>query len=404
MLLKNLPFQLALTILFGITLSLTAPQNVLDVCFTLGMLFKDMLMMFIPLVVAGYLMSALVSFDKKSLTLVIGITALAILSGIVVLMLAFGIAYLTFPFIHLGGLTSSTVSTQAQPLTQLWHIPFTSPLTPTVAIIFALSLGFVAVLADVTPLKNFALQLRDRSTHILKRYFIPLLPLYVLAVILKIQADGALSFLIKDYGKIFCLMHLTLAILCLGALALASRFSWHTLKANCQALFAPLITAFSTMSGVAAMPLLVENIQKRLKGDPYPGFVIPLTTNIHTVGDGFMITFSSLAILYMAFGTLPAFAAFAAYLFYYCLARFFNACVPGGGAIIMAPFVHQYLGLPAEFLGLFMTLYVLQDPLITLWNTLGNGLFALLTQPLFHQKRKDEPPQDNAYPTKSRSA
>ncbi|MEH0002100.1 MAG: cation:dicarboxylase symporter family transporter [Holosporaceae bacterium] len=390
---KSLPFQLIATIALGVLIHSVAPPIVLDSLFTAGAVFKDLLMMFIPFVVAGYLMSSLTSFDRKSLILVLAVALLAVVAGFVTVFLAYGIAQIAFPFMKLSPIATGCALEGPQCVKQLWALPFKSPLTPSVAIVCALVLGFAAVLADIKPLKNFAETLRVSSTYVLKRYFIPLLPLYVLAVVLKIQSEGTLVLLLKDYGKVFGLMHASLFTLFVVLLAISTRFSFKSFKENIKALISPAITAFSTMSGVATMPILVDSISERLKSKTYPGFVIPLTTNIHTFGDGFVVTLNALALLTMATGVIPPLDVFIGYALYYCLARFFNACVPGGGALIMAPFVQTSLGLPTEFLGLFMTLYMLQDPLITMWNTLGNGLFALATHPWFASffKKKVKP-------------
>ena len=60
----------------------------------------------------------------------------------------------------------------------------------------------------------------------------------------------------------------------------------------------PAITAFTTMSGVAAMPFLVTSVSASTRNKPYAEFSVPLT-NIHTLGDGFIITMTALSLLCM---------------------------------------------------------------------------------------------------------
>ena len=82
-------------------------------------------------------------------------------------------------------------------------------------------------------------------------------------------------------------------------------------------------------------------------------------------------------------------------------ARFFNACVPGGGVLVMTPFVSQYLELSPELIGLTTTLYVLQDALISMINTLGNGLLCTLVYPLFKKRLTQEGTTETARRTAS---
>ena len=208
MFIKQLPFQLFLTVIFAILAGPFLPDSVLSALYTLGVLFKDILMIFIPLVVWGYLMSALVAFDKKSVFLAIGLVLLTVISSFLTVLIAYGFSLATLSkMTFAASMTQNAPDLSAQGIKTLWTLPFKSPLTPSVAIVFALSLGFLAVFADIPVLKRFALTLRDQSTQILKTCFLPLLPLYVFAVLIKIQSQGTLMFLLAQYSKIFLVLY-----------------------------------------------------------------------------------------------------------------------------------------------------------------------------------------------------
>ena len=389
MLIKQLPFQLLVTIVFAALCAPFLPQAFLDVGYTAGVLFKDLLMIFIPFVVWGYLMSALVAFDKKSLLLAVGLVFLTTISSLLTAITAYGFSLATFSQFHFAeSIAQNGPKLGEQGIKALWLLPFHSPLTPSVAIMLALALGFLSIFAEINPLKNFAITLRDHSTRILKAYFLPFLPLYVFAVLIKIQSQGSLSFFLTQYSKVFFVLYTTLFVLLTGFLFLISQYSIKKVGHTLKTLFKPAMTAFTTMSGVAAMPFLVASITKHTKNKPYAEFTVPLATNIHTFGDGFIITVTALSLLYMTHAPLPSAGNGLTFIACYCLARFFNACVPGGGILVMAPFIEHYLGLSPELIGLLTTLYVLQDPLISMINTVGNGILCILIYPLFKKKLK----------------
>lgn len=383
MLLRQLPFQLFLTLVFSILAGSWLPQGVSCALFTLGMFFKDVLMAFIPFVVCGYLMSSIVSFDKKSLLLVLFVILLVTLASFCTALGFYGFTRAIFPFLNLSQASLDTACASSSTIEALWSVPVRSPFTPTYAIVTALLLGFVAIFGPVPALKKLAFQLRDHSTQILKKYFIPFLPLYVLAILLKIQDEGSLRLLFQGYGKIALTLYGTIFLIFLAILAFVARFSWVRIKQIVSSMLPALITGGTTMSGVAAMPFLVDGVTQRTKDERYAEFIVPLTTNIHTFGDGAVIIATALAILGMTHAPQPSFGIFLIFAFYYCLSRFFNACVPGGGILIAAPFVREYLGLDDTAIGLLTTLYVLQDPIITMLNTAANSLLALGAYPLF---------------------
>ncbi|TGW15392.1 cation:dicarboxylase symporter family transporter [bacterium NHP-B] len=387
MILKQLPFQLLVTIVFTALFGPLLPQGVLNVLYTIGMIFKDVLMAFIPLVVWGYLMSSMVSFDKKSLVFALNLVVLTVISSLMTALVAYGFSISCLPFLGLDILIKQPESIASSGSIQaLWTLPFASPLTPSVAIVLALVLGCLSVFGDFPRLKGFAFGLRDHATRILKTYFIPLLPLYVMSVLLKIQSEGSLEFLFKEYGKIFTALYAVLFLM-LGMMTfVVGGKTWRGLKNTIALFLKPGMTALTTMSGVAAMPFMVDSISKKTQNSRYAEFSIPLMTNIHTLGDGFVITTTAIAILYMTGSPMPTLAQGLVFVGCYTLARFFNACVPGGGILVMTPFVEKYLGLGPAWVGLLTTLYVLQDPLITFINTLGNGLLSLFVYPLFEKR------------------
>jgi len=79
----------------------------------------------------------------------------------------------------------------------------------------------------------------------------------------------------------------------------------------------------------------------------------------------------------------PDFSTYLIFTIFYCLTKFSAAGVPGGGVLVILPVAQAYLGLSPEMATLLFTIYVLQDPLITAANVMGNGAFALITAKIF---------------------
>jgi Na+/H+-dicarboxylate symporter len=139
-----------------------------------------------------------------------------------------------------------------------------------------------------------------------------------------------------------------------------------------------VISGFTTMSSAASMPLTIIGVENNAKNKEVARVVVPSTVNIHLIGDCFAIPIFAYAIL-KSFGmSEPTLMNYLIFTFYFVLAKFSVAAIPGGGIIVMLPILERYLGFNAEMMSLITALYILFDPVITCANVLGNGAFALL--------------------------
>ena len=365
-LMMSLPLQLLASIFLSLMAESVLPDLLVAGFYTLSCLFKDLLMMVIPFVVFGYLMSSIISFDKRSLLVIGGVFGLVTASNALTMVVAYGVGGLLFthlPFPEMTALATASATT----LTPLWVLPVKAPENaPMVAMIAAFGLGMGGVFGDFPFLKRLAHRVREDAITVLRRGFIPLLPLYVFGFILKLQHDKTFGLLVQGYGQIFALSCLIIVAYILLAYGFAARFRWNRFKHILLNMLPAGVTAFTTMSSAATLP-----------------------ANNHMIGDGLNIALSSLALLIMTNQGMPDVSNYALFTFYYCLAKFSTAGVPGGGVLVILPLAQMYLGLNANLASILTTLYVLQDPLITAANVMGNGAFAVLTAPLFQRRRRD---------------
>jgi Na+/H+-dicarboxylate symporter len=138
------------------------------------------------------------------------------------------------------------------------------------------------------------------------------------------------------------------------------------------------IAGFGSMSSAAAMPLTLLGTEKNSPHSNIARSVIPITVNVHLIGDCFAIPIFAFAVM-KSFGVMePAFMSYLLFACYFVLAKFSVAAVPGGGIIVMLPILEHYLGFDPMMLSLITALYILFDPIITCANVLGNGSFAML--------------------------
>ena len=89
----------------------------------------------------------------------------------------------------------------------------------------------------------------------------------------------------------------------------------------------------------------------------------------------------------------PSFLTYLPFAFYFVLAKFSVAAIPGGGIIVMLPILESKLGFTGEMASLITALYILFDPIITSANVAGNGAFAMLIHKITSYRKKKKTTQ-----------
>jgi Na+/H+-dicarboxylate symporter len=141
------------------------------------------------------------------------------------------------------------------------------------------------------------------------------------------------------------------------------------------------------------MPLTIIGTEKNSKNPALSRLAIPVTVNTHLIGDCFAIPIFAFAVMKNFAMPEPAFFSYVIFAFYFVLAKFSVAAIPGGGIIVMLPILESQLGFNTEMSSLITALYILFDPVITCANVCGNGAFAMALnkiQSLFQSGKTEE--------------
>ena len=132
------------------------------------------------------------------------------------------------------------------------------------------------------------------------------------------------------------------------------------------------------MSSALAMPVTISATEKNLSTPTFAHLAIPSTVNVHLLGDSLGVPILGFAVLLFWGQPFPDFISYLGFVFFFCLAKFSTAAVPGGGIFVLLPVLKEYLGLNDQMIAFAQVLYLLQDPLLTSANVMGNGAFALI--------------------------
>lgn len=375
----SLPGRLIISLLLSFLLASWVAPTTVQVFYTFSCLLKDILLFLLPFVILTYLASSLMAFERQGPLLIVLSLGLIVAANAMEVLLAYGIGSATMPLLAQGPVDFLKIS--SKPMEPFFKFPFAPILSSDKAMMTGIGIGLLMYF--ITPLKvlkPWVLEARSWSTKALQICFIPFLPLYIFGFSLKLQHDNVLSLIFIHYGRVFVLSCLIIFAYILALHWVGARRSWGKVRGYFKEMLPPCIAGFSTMSSAACLPLTLHATEKNLDDKSFADFIVPTTVNIHLTADNISIPLAAMSLLMMLGKPLPGLMEYLPFVAFYCLAKFSAAGVPGGGVLVTIPVVEHYLGVPSEVAALLATLYMLQDPILTVGNLLGNSGFALVSR------------------------
>lgn len=385
---QKMPILLLCEIVLLLVLAPYLPIGVKASAYALSLSIKSIIIFLLPLVIFGLLFKTMVGLARKA-TWVIGLVLLCVVvsNSFTTYLSHFvgeAIYHLSFSMIkpsEVGGLTAS------------WILSLPTLIANNKAMFLGISLGIFAGYA----LPGFANRLSDYLQRVIGfilsglRYVIPI---FIAGFVIKLQHDGVMQAIYQDYTLIFAIIALSQLIYLSFLYTCANGFNINAALMALRNMLPAAITGFSTMSSAAAMPTTIEAVRLNTKHKDVASSVIPVTVNIHLIGDCIAIPIFAYAVM-KSFGVAePTFIGYATFLMYFVIAKFSVAAIPGGGIIIMLPILESCLGFNADMLSLITALYILFDPVITCTNVLGNGAFAILIDKIIRHSAQIAPDLD----------
>jgi len=379
MMIKKLPLPLILLLLLGAVLlgGHLIPLEVKQHFLSISLLLKNILLFVLPFIIFIYIFACLTSFEGNVFLFITLLLFAVCSSNFLSTMIAYGIANIGLP-----GLSAGNFSME-DPLTPAWAFSLPSLISNEWALFLGFSAGVVFSIFPQPWAGVFSEKGKKFATLFLDRFFIPLIPFFILGFLLKMESEGVLWQLVKTYfpilgmlmGVFFCYILLLYWMVGKGhgaAMILAIK---RMLPAG--------LTGFSAMSSAAAMPLTIKGTEGNGGKPTLVRAIVPATVSIHLIGDSIGIPILGMAVMVTFGHPLPDLATFLVFAVYFIIAKFAIAAVPGGGIIVMLPVLEKTLGFTPDMLALMTALYLLFDPLLTFTNVMGNGAFAVLFSRVF---------------------
>lgn len=374
----SLPIQLLLVIGGVLLFGAYVPEPVIRFFYTFSLLFKEFLSFFLPFMIFSFVLTGILSFKKRAPVVLAVLGALIFFSNVIISFISYGFACLLLPAITQNlNMHQIVIEKTLEPFFQY---SLSLPLAPEKVLLAAIFIGIFMSFVSMPWVERQIFHVKHGVGCILKRIFIPLLPLYVLGFLLKIQYEEIFVSLFHYYGKAAFLIIAIHAVYLFCYYVVATGFS---VKRGIKAIknaIPSYLTAFSTMSSTAAIPITIEAAEKNTHNKPLAQISMPIMANVHLSGDGVNTPILAMVTMAIFLGYIPTLSHYARFVFYFCTTMFAVSGIPGGGIIIMIPILVSQLGFTPDMVSIITALYLLLDSFGTAANVMGDGALVIIVQ------------------------
>jgi Na+/H+-dicarboxylate symporter len=358
------------------------PQSVTSVFYTISINIKNIVMFFLPVIIFSCISKALANDKQSNLFIFLSVIALICCSNFISTMIAYVLSHLFINHQTLA-VKYTILESNIKPIINI-SLP---QLNNEIGLISGLILGVLANKYKLHPLHSLINRCYSLSLAFLNKFFIPLVPLFILGFVAKLSYEGMLEQLFsKNWYYILLIICSLVCYLSLMA-ALASYVSKIKLMKIFKDISIPVLSAFSTMSSTAALPLSIAAAEKNIKNKNFANMYLPASVNIHLIGDSIGVPILAMLLMQHFQGYMPSFHDYLVFSAYFIMAKFAIAAVPGGGIIVMLPILEKLFHFTPEMGAIITTFYILMDPIFTGSNVTGNNLLCLILDRFFYRKK-----------------
>jgi len=372
----SLPVQLLIILGFVVFFGNMLSYQTVQLFYSISLTFKECLSFLLPFMVFAFICSGILAFKKRA-PLVIGVllTCILLSNSLVALF-----AYLTSTSL-LCSITNGVFIYQlvtSGTISPLWSFALAKPISSEKAMLLAVIIGMLLSYITIPSAEQAIARFKKSIEWIMNRFFIPILPLYILGFLLEIHHKGVFLQLFQSYGKTFALIFVLHMVTIFIIYFIASNFKIQKTLFYIQNAIPSYLTAFGTMSSTATIPVTVQCAQKNINNTPLVQVATPILANVHLLGDAISTPILAIITIYLFTGTIPTVVTFATFIMYFCLTMLAVSGVPGGGIIVMIPILTSVLGFTDAMISIITTLYLLQDAIGTAANVMGDGALMII--------------------------
>lgn len=377
--------KVLVAIVLGLLCSMFFPVWLSRVFVTANSIIGNFINMFVPILILGLISSGIADLGKGAGRLLLFTTALAYISTVLTGLFSFGVCSIAYPHMIENGMLLGAKAAEGVSLTPYFEIAMPAFIDVTTALIVAFMLGVSVIYVKANTLKDCCDQLRDIVMLVIGKIIVPLLPLFIFGIFLKMAQEGVSGAGMSLLAKIVILiiaMHITVLIFQYVIAGLISHCN--PFKALIKLLPA-YATALGTSSSAATIPVTLAQTKKLGVRPEIADFTIPLCATIHMPCSILKITACAIALMMcMNMPVTPGLI-----VHFVMIASIASVAAPGvpGGCIMAAlgP-LSAILGFDADMQAIMIALYIAMDSFGTAGNVTGDGALSIIADHFFTRK------------------
>ena len=381
----SLLLKIVIAILLGIGCSYFFPDALARVFVTFNSLFGNFLNFIIPLLILGLVAPGIAELGRGAGRMLGVTTLLAYGSTVLSGYFSYGVCSVTYPLIlDYSSFSSSEALAAAEGLEPYFVID----MPPLFGVMSALILSFVLGLALASVKGNvfrtMLCEFREVIMLVIRKVIIPLLPLYIFGIFLKMGVEGTVMMIVSLFLKVIIVIFVLHIALLLIQFCIAGAVAGKNPLRCLRTMLPAYMTALGTQSSAATIPVTLAQAKKNGVRAEVADFVIPLCGTIHLSGSTLKIVACAFAISFMT-GMPSGIGLYTEFIFMLGIAMVAAPGVPGGAIMASIGIIGSILGFDEDMQGLMIALYIAMDSFGTACNVTGDGAIALIVDRIFRK-------------------
>ncbi len=378
---RRLPLltKVIIAIAMGILVSFVTPLSVARIFESINCIFSEYLSFVIPLVILGLVAPSISELGSKAGKMLLITTVIAFGSTIFSGYLSYFAASASYPSMIEQGALNSVDMSSAVSCTPYFTVDIPPIMGVTSALVLAFVLGLsVATLSNKgSVLAGVISEMKEVVMLIINKSIIPLLPLYIFGIFLKLGVEGSVASVLGLFMKVVCLIFVLHIILLVTQFVIAGAVTRRNPIKALLAMMPAYLTALGTQSSAATIPVTLECCRNNGVSRDVSEFVVPLCATIHLSGSILKIVACAMAIGWSCQMSTDL-SLYTGFIFMLAVTMIAAPGLPGGAIMAALALLSSQLGFDETQCGLMIALYIAMDSFGTAGNVTGDGAIAMV--------------------------
>ena len=384
-------WKILIAIVFGLLFGLFLPQAIIRVFMTFNAIFSQFISFLVPLIIVGLVTPAIARMGSGAGKLLLLTVIIAYSSTVLAGLFSFSVSSGLFPAI-IGNQAISNTSSGQYVVDPYFSVAIPPMLDVMTALVFAFICGIFLAAIEGHYLRNVFFDFEQIVTLTISKVLIPLLPIYIFGIFLKMSFTGEALPILKVFAMVILIIFGMSIVWLLILFLIAGGVSGKNPFRSLVTMLTAYVTALGTSSSAATIPVTLRQAVKCGVRPEVASFTVPLCATIHMPGSIIKIVACAITIM-VATGMEFSLGTFAGFIFLLAITMVAAPGVPGGAIMAAIGLLSSMLGFTDADNALIIALYMVMDSFGTACNVTGDGAVSLIID-RFAKSPAEEAQQD----------